>query len=177
MKIPPKIRSRKLGIRVDLTAMVSLSFLLIIFFMVTIELSKPKIMNLGLPDYGYISCYERSYCIDENRIMTLLLDDNNEVVSYTGIIESPIHPPKSFTYSKNGIGKEIFNKNQLVLEYSAQKGLQGRGMTVIIKPSKKCNFKNLVDILDEMAINKIQTYSVLNTFTPEEQKLLDEAKI
>jgi hypothetical protein len=59
-----------------------------------------------------------------------------------------------------------------MLEYSSQLGKPGRGITVIIKPSKKCNFKNLVDILDEMAITRIDTYAIVNDFTSEETKLL-----
>ena len=48
--LPKKVRSKKLSSRVDLTAMVSVSFLLIIFFMVVGELSKPKTLALSLPD-------------------------------------------------------------------------------------------------------------------------------
>ena len=43
---------------------------------------------------------------------------------------------------------------------------------MIIKPSKKSNFKNLIDILDEMAIVNIETYVIVNDFLPEETKLL-----
>ncbi|WP_370528449.1 hypothetical protein [Flavobacterium sp. CLA17] len=62
------------------------------------------------------------------------------------------------------------NKNEF--EYSSYKGRSGRGAIVIIKPSNKCNFKNLIDILDEMAIAKIDTYTIVNEFSPEESKLL-----
>ena len=51
-----KPRSKKLHPKVDLTAMISISFLLIIFFMVTIELAKPKSMSLGLPNTGCGGC-------------------------------------------------------------------------------------------------------------------------
>ena len=46
-------------------------------------------------------------------------------------------------------------------------------MIVIIKPSKKCTYRNLVDILDEMAIVDVPTYAIVNEFTPEEAKLLE----
>ncbi|MEZ0130437.1 biopolymer transporter ExbD, partial [Flavobacterium sp. LBUM151] len=61
-------------------------------------------------------------------------------------------------------------KNSL-LEY-ARKGAKNESLIVIIKPSKKSNYKNLVDILDEMAIAKIETYSIVPEFTPEESNLL-----
>ena len=73
--------------------------------------------------------------------------------------------------------KKIVNYNKQVLEYSSSSGKPDRGMIVIIKPSKKCNFKNLVDVLDEMKINNIGVYTIVNDFTPEEQNLLNNAKI
>jgi biopolymer transport protein ExbD len=45
-------------------------------------------------------------------------------------------------------------------------------LIVIIKPSKNSNYGNLVDILDEMKITGIKSYSILDEFTPEESKLL-----
>ncbi|MBS7230510.1 biopolymer transporter ExbD [Flavobacterium psychroterrae] len=168
--IPNKIRSKKLSTRVDLTAMVSVSFLLIIFFMVTIELAKPKAVDLSLPDNDYH--WTGIHCYGENRSMTILMGENNKLVSYMGILEVPMVSPKEMNYGKSGIRQELLKRNKNMLEYSAQLGRYGRGITVIIKPSKKCNYKNLVDILDEMAIAKIDTYAIVNDFTPEETKLL-----
>jgi len=172
MEINKKVRSKKLSTRVDLTAMVSVSFLLIIFFMVTKELSKPNGMSLGLPDNG-ISCGSFG-CSGgtEMRTLTVLLDDNDKMIVYSGLLTYPLESPKEVKYGQDGIRKELFNKNKAVQEYSAKYGRSDRGAIVIIKPSKKCNYKNLVDILDEMAIADIQTYVIVNDYTPEETKLL-----
>lgn len=70
--LPQKIRSKKLSSRVDLTAMVSVSFLLIIFFMLVGELSKPKVMDLNLPDNDCDDCLPG--CVDVTRIYTIILD-------------------------------------------------------------------------------------------------------
>jgi hypothetical protein len=40
---------------------------------------------------------------------------------------------------------------------------------MIIKP-RKYNCKNLVDISDEMEIENIQIYAIVNEFTPDEAK-------
>jgi biopolymer transport protein ExbD len=168
-----KVRSKKLKARVDLTAMVSVSFLLIVFFMVTTELGKPKIMNLSLPE-KYSTCGGYGGCSKgvEERVLTVLLDDNDRIVFYSGFLEWSMDIPKDLKYGKDGIRKELYNKNKSILEYSAAIGKPKNGAIVIIKPSKKSNYKNLVDILDEMEIAKIDTYTIVNEFTPEESKLL-----
>jgi len=172
--LPKKVRSKKLNSRVDLTAMVSVSFLLIIFFMVVGELSKPKIMDLSLPEknYGWNGVISCGAGIDNNRIITVLLDGKNKIILYKGLLAYELESPKEINYGKNGIRKEIFNHKKTILEYAAAMGKSKTGPIVIIKPSKKCNYKNLVDILDEMAIAKIETYAVVNEFSTEESKLL-----
>nr|WP_262902698.1 biopolymer transporter ExbD [Flavobacterium hibisci] len=168
MEINRKVRSRKLTTSVDLTAMVSISFLLIIFFMVAGELRKPKMMDLGVPD-----CIDEwsggCYRVDELRVLTLLLDDNNKMISYMGLIHSPVQNPKQIDYGKNGIRKELIAINKKIHQYTDS---TEKGVIVIIKPSKKSNYGNLVDILDEMNITGINSYAIVNDFTPEETKLL-----
>ncbi|MFW0735948.1 ExbD/TolR family protein [Flavobacterium sp.] len=169
--LPQKIRSKKLSAKVDLTAMVSVSFLLIVFFMVTIELAKPKGIDLSLPHDADDFVCGPTYDVDINRIYTILLDDNDKIVTYSGLL-SLYENPKSIVYGENGIRKELFETNRKIKEYLTESGRPKSGTIVIIKPSEKSNFKNLVDILNEMAIAKIDTYAIVNDFTPEETKLL-----
>jgi hypothetical protein len=35
-------------------------------------------------------------------------------------------------------------------------------MVVLIKPSDKSNYKNLVDVLDEMKITNVQSYAIVD---------------
>jgi biopolymer transport protein ExbD len=167
-----KVRSKKSNSKVDLTAMVDLAFLLITFFMLTTTLSKPQSMSLGLPDKEDKPDPKNQVKVDENRTMTILLGDNDKLVRYVGLLATPVSggTPKDFSFGKEGIRKELLSRKKLVLEYTGNKD---KGMIVIIKPSKKSNYRNLVDILDEMAIVGVPTYAIVNEFTPEEQKLLE----
>src|SRR3970282_2960406 len=83
-----KVRSKKANSKVDLTAMVDLAFLLITFFMLTTTLSKPKAMELGLPD-KQDDPTDKPIKVDENRTMTILLGDNNKLVRYVGLLAQP----------------------------------------------------------------------------------------
>ncbi|TRX35801.1 biopolymer transporter ExbD [Flavobacterium sp. ZT3R18] len=165
-----KIRSKKLNSSVDLTAMISVSFLLIIFFMLNNELARPQTMSLTMPEDN--SCGRWGGCYGEDRSLTLLLGDNDKVVLYKGVLMYPIIKPKVVRYGKHGIRKELLEINKLTLEYSAAIGRPNSGLIVIIKPSKNSNFRNLVDILDEMSIVGVNTYAIVNAFTPEEVKLI-----
>jgi biopolymer transport protein ExbD len=163
-----KVRSKKLNSKVDLTAMVDLAFLLITFFMLTTSLSKPQSMDLGLPDKDDDPSKNKDVKVDENRTMTLLLGDNNKMMYYMGILNTPM-APKEVTYGKNGIRAEILKRKQSVVEYTGNKD---KGLIVIIKPSTKATYRNLVDALDEMAISDVPTYAIVD-ITPEESQILE----
>lgn len=165
-----KVRSKKANAKVDLTAMVDLAFLLITFFMLTTTLSKPQSMSLGLPDKNEKG---EDIKVDENRTMTVLLGDNNKLVFYMGLLSTPIAGPKDLDFGKDGIRQELLKRKKEILAYSTAKGKPEQGMIVIIKPSKKSNYKNVIDILDEMAISDVPTYTIVNDFSPEETKLLE----
>lgn len=166
-----KVRSKKQNSKVDLTAMVDLAFLLITFFMLTTTLSKPQSMNLGLPDNGDDT--DTNVKVDENRTLTILMGENNHVKIFRGFLATPKLAPKSVEYGKDGLRKDLLKQKQAVLEYTGDKS---KGMIVIIKPSKKSNYRNLVDVLDEMAIVGVPTYAIVNEFSPEETKLLGDSK-
>lgn len=139
--------------------------------MLTTSLSKPKSMSLGLPDKD--EKVKTEVKVDENRTMTILIGENNTLKWYMGLIGTPIAGPKDITYGKDGLRKELLARKKQVLDYSTALGKPKNGIIVIIKPTKKSNYKNLVDILDEMAISGVETYAIVNDFLPEEKKLLE----
>ena len=165
-----KVRSKKANSKVDLTAMVDLAFLLITFFMLTTTLSKPQSMPLGLPDKDEDETKNKDIKVDENRTLTVLLADNDKMVYYMGLLATPIAGPTDIAYGKEGIRKELLKRKKSVVEYTGDKN---KGLIVIIKPSKKSNYRNLVDILDEMAIVGVPTNAIVNDFDAAELKLLE----
>jgi biopolymer transport protein ExbD len=166
-----KVRSKKSNAKVDLTAMVDLAFLLITFFMLTTSLSKPQSMDLGLPDKQKEDEPKDDIEVADDRTMTILLGENNKVKWYYGKMDAPIEGPSDSSYGKSGIRQEILKKVQSVpARYNND---PKKGLIVIIKMDKKTNYKNMVDILDEMAITKVPTYALVD-ITPDEKALLSK---
>jgi biopolymer transport protein ExbD len=156
-----KVRSKKSNSKVDLTAMVDLAFLLITFFMLTTSLSKPQSMPLGMPDK---KSKVPPQDIADNRTMTILLGENNKVKWYMGQFTAPLEGPEDATFGKAGIRQVILSKVKSVPEAT---GDEKKGLIVVIKATKKVKYRNLVDILDEMAITKVPTYAINNISDPE----------
>ena len=165
-----KVRSKKSNAKVDLTAMVDLAFLLITFFMLTTSLSKPQSMDLGLPDKEKDKPQEDEIEVADDRTMTILLGENNKVKWFMGQLANPLEGPTDSSYGKAGIRQAILEKVKSVpAKYNDAK----KGLIVIIKMDKKTNYKNMVDILDEMAIAKVPTYALVD-ISPEEKALLSK---
>lgn len=170
--ITPK--TKKLHPFVDLTAMVNLSFLLMMFFMLQSFIKKPAAMDLSLPKD--VTCGEGfSGCGGQWRTLTILLDENNKVVIYKGLVQCPLEKPKTFTSGSKALRNEIFAFNEFVKERVENPDREG--LFVTIKPSAGCVFENLVETLDEMSINKVRGYTINDQLYEEEEKLLDENKL
>jgi len=170
-----KVRSKKSNPGVDLTAMVDLAFLLITFFILTTTLSKPQSMNLALPDELKDETPPETPAW---RTLTIVLGSGDKVIWYHGGLDNPIDGPIVATYGKSGIRDLIINKKKYVDDRNKREGadLEKSGITVILKPSEKSNYKNFVDILDEMAITGIKKYATVD-ITPEDIKSLETNSI
>ena len=170
-----KVRSKKQNSKVDLTAMVDLAFLLITFFMLTTSLSKPQSMSLAMPakDKPNDPVPPKPLPVDQRRTVTLILGENNKIKWYHGLLDAPEvgGRPQDAGYGKDGIRKVLLDK---VKSVPLVTGDPKKGLIVIIKPTKKSNYRNLVDVLDEMAICDVKVYAIVNDFSPEEKILENE---
>ena len=91
---------------------------------------------------------------------------------YSGLLQFQLEKPKDLRFQKNEIRQEVFRKKKEIQDYMTSEGRPMSGVVVIIKPSKHSNYGSLVNIVDEMKIAKIETYSIVDDFTAEESKLL-----
>lgn len=171
-----KVRSKKSNPSVDLTAMVDLAFLLITFFILTTTLSKPQSMNLAMPDELKDPTEQPE--TPAWRTLTLVLGSGDKLLWYSGRTEEPGDGPVVTSYGKAGVRDLILSKVKFVTAELKKRNedIVKNGLTIIIKPSEKSNYKNLVDILDEMAITKVKKYAIVD-ITDADIKLLESNSI
>lgn len=158
-----KVRSKKMSTRIDFTPMVDLGFLLITFFMLTTTLSKPQKMDITYPYKDDKEIKKDEPEVRESMVITVMPAYNNKVFYYNGLGD-PNTPGSSgidsTDYSKDGLRKVLLQKRS---DVAAQHGAEKKPI-VIIKADSTANFKNFVDVLDELRITGNTTF-VINDIT------------
>jgi biopolymer transport protein ExbD len=191
-----KARAKKHGTHIDMTPMVDLACLLLTFFMLTTAFSKPKVMEIVLPEKPKPGV--KSPEIDKDRALNIILIKGDKVLWYAGLADPTKESLPELTetdFSKDGIRRILLHRNKdLFLEIEKmnkdvttgkleipQDSVTGRrkkmmiadkaGPVVLIKASDDVKYRNIVDIIDEMAICNIARYALVD-INPVEKKMV-----
>lgn len=170
-KGPGVKKAKKLSTRVDMTPMVDLGFLLITFFIFTTTMSTPSMMKLYMPKDEKDK--DKQTEVKESGALTILLGKNNGIYYYEGQLKPDGSNFQSSTYKD--IRDEIIKKKQEVIENGKRLGYPkdtlDKDFVVVIKPNKEATYKNTVDILDEMTINQVHRFALVD-ITDDENALI-----
>jgi len=186
-KGPGVKKAKKLSTRVDMTPMVDLGFLLITFFIFTTTMSTPATMPLTMPkdEKDPKDLTE----VKESGALTIMLGKGNQVYYYEGQLKSDGSNFKTSNFSD--IRKVIIEKKKQVVSNwrpdaacddivkKAQENgdpdwknaCKDKDFVVVIKPNSEATYKNTIDMLDEMTINRVKRFAMVD-ITEDENKLV-----
>jgi biopolymer transport protein ExbD len=183
-----KKKAKKFSTSIDMTPMVDLMCLLITFFMLTTAFAKPKAMEITMPEKNNKD--DKAPVVEDKRTINILVSGNDKIYYYFGLAD-PTKPPMpqliETNYSKDGIRKMLLQRNILVFKAvkelrdkvirgdevmsdstltrkvkELKKTVDPKAPIILIKADEKAKYKNLVDIIDEMAICTIANYAVVD---------------
>jgi biopolymer transport protein ExbD len=170
-KGPGVKKAKKLSTRIDMTPMVDLGFLLITFFIFTATMSTPTTMRLIMPKDEKNP--ENQTEVKESAALTILLGGNNGIYYYEGQMKADGSNFKSSTYKE--IRDVIQTKRTNVMQMGKSLGYHpdstDRDLVVVIKPNENATYKNTVDVLDEMTINNIRRFAIVDITQPEKDAI------
>jgi biopolymer transport protein ExbD len=185
-----KKKAKKHAPHIDMTPMVDLMCLLITFFMLTTAFSKPKIMEIILPEK-----LKKDEKVDApkavgSRTINIILGPEDKIYWYPGKADDPKTAPPlqvaDFSSGPTGIRELLLERNKALFKKIQQfnddviagkitiphdsinsalrklKSDDDTGPIVLIKAYKKANYGNFVDILDEMSIIGIARYTFVD---------------
>lgn len=185
-----KKRAKKQSTRVDMTPMVDLAFLLLTFFVLTATFSKPKSMELTFP--APPEKIEDMPPIKNG--ITFLLTKDDRIFYYEGEFRAEDNEkgPKTtlseLNFSQSSLHKYLLDKNKkmhdqiraldeqhknkqlddttfkrLVKERKADK----ESYTYLIKTDDQATYKNVIDIIDELNVNVVGKYVMVDMMKAE----------
>lgn len=160
-------KQKKKMIRVDMTPMVDLGFLLITFFMFTTNFTKPNVMDLGLPAKDHNpNPFPTDHVIGDQNQITFILGKDNRVF---------YHQSNQKDLNTGNLKETDFSgiKISKIIAEAYKKAPAPDIFTVIVKPTDDANYKNFVDMLDNLAISKKERYGVTD-IKPWETKVYKE---
>src|SRR5688500_3206653 len=178
-KGPGVKKAKRMSTRIDMTPLVDLGFLLITFFIFTTTMSTPSTMDLFMPKDTEKD--EDLNKAKQSGALTIMMGKDNHVYYYEGKLE----PDGSNFVSTNfkAIRDVIIKKKKDVraihqhddqcpeLQKKAKdpKGCLERDLVVVIKPNEEATYKNTVDMLDEMTINQVKRFALVDIAQGENQ--------
>ena len=183
-----KKKFKKVPAHVDMTPMVDLMCILITFFMLTTAFTKPKIMEIVLPEKIKKDENVEPPKIAKSRTLNIILGPEDKVFWYPGIADDPKNPPplQETDFSATGIRQVLLERNRALFKKvsafnndiltgkieiprdSVQSAIRqlkrddDTGPIVLIKAYEKAKYKNFVDIIDEMSICDIARYTFVD---------------
>ena len=193
-------KQKKMNARVDFTPMVDMIMLLVTFFMLCTTLQKPQTMQITMPsNKENINDANRSQ-VAASKAITIMITENRTLYYFKG--KPTDDNLVKTTFGKDGIRAVLMEANSAAQKEKAKldakyatmqssnvqqaeknkawymdqlKEIRNGANTpdVIIKPSDKATYKDLIDVLDEMNICSIGRY-VIDKFVPADQAKVDK---
>jgi biopolymer transport protein ExbD len=144
-----KKRMKRIGVRLDMTPMVDVAFLLLTFFMLTTAFRLPQTMEISIPPEEEKGKTEQLK-IAESNVLQILTTDDNLIYWIIGK-----EPPQKTT---------INDLRQVIIERSEKNIEEGKGNTtkekykliVLIKIHDKSKYENMINIVDELDLAMVE---------------------
>jgi biopolymer transport protein ExbD len=129
-------RMRRLGVRLDMTPMVDVAFLLLTFFMLTTTMNRPQTMEINLPPE------KTTVEVAQSNLLTLFVKEDGSIWWNVGT-EAP--------------AKVEYKNLRTMME---QKSQQNPKLITLIKVDRKGKYHMMVDVMDELNLANITRFSL-----------------
>jgi len=149
---------RRVGIRIDMTPMVDVAFLLLIFFMVTTVFRTPRAMEVNVPPSKDVKVE-----IAQSKVLMLRAVEGDKL--YWNMASD-----KPVLVALPELRKVLLDKSRQF--YNATK--KESDLNVVIKVQREAKFHNLVDMIDALSMAKITRFGFA-PFSDEDKKQLPGA--
>ena len=147
-----KVRSKRMGIAIDMTAMVDVAFLLLTFFILTSAFSQPQAMEITLPEPN-----QENVQMAQSNVFQIRVDTDGTVWYGTG--DEPLR-------------QTTIQEVAPVLKANANRTAQ---TATILKVKEDGKYSYAIDLLDEFNLNGVERFAIA-PFTEQDDAAIAAAK-
>lgn len=151
-----KPRQKKMSLKIDMTPMVDLAFLLLTFFMLTTAFNEPQAMEIPNPHK------EVKHPVNVEDVLNVILAPGDRLYYYKGADKDQAQEASFSASDQNYVGNILVKARDLNFKNRAGSDSTRFRFTVLIKPAEGSRYKNLVDIFDELNTANIRSYSLFD---------------
>ncbi|MBS1623333.1 MAG: biopolymer transporter ExbD [Bacteroidetes bacterium] len=146
-------RAKKVNVRVDLTPMVDLAFLLITFFMLTTTLMEQRAIRVRQPDTTGAPA-----SVSECQLIYLLADSGSAYYTWEGLECHSVTPIA--LRGSNSIARKLTDKKAYLATHCLYPSGGSKEVLCIIKLLPGSRYEQMVALIDEMQHDSIATYTI-----------------
>lgn len=157
-----RVRAKKANLRVDLTPMVDLAFLLITFFMLTTTLLEQRAMRLDAPDVK-----GPQTPVSECQVLNIVTDSLGHIYYWEGLDCKTVN--QIALKGDHALGDKIKARKAFLKSNCLRTSGKPKDMICLIKLLPGTQYENMVRVLDEVASDSVPIYAV-QAYSPEEVK-------
>jgi biopolymer transport protein ExbD len=130
-------KKRRVGIRIDMTPMVDVAFLLLIFFMVTTVFRTPKALEINLPPKDI------KQDVPQSKTLLLRILADGRLYWQDGASSAP--------FARSSVA----DIKAVLAPYAGQ-----NEKIIVVKVDREAEFENMVNMLDELHAAKLTRFSI-----------------
>ena len=150
-----KRKPKRLGVKIDMTPMVDVAFLLLIFFMCTTVFRKPQALEINLPPDPNAHVE-----IAQSNVMTL------HVIAPADTTQDAVRAYWKIGGDEVPFQEEKFDQLEKTFE---TEGKKNNKLVVLVKIDRPVRYKYMVNLIDQLQFAELNRFS-LAPLTPEEKR-------
>jgi biopolymer transport protein ExbD len=156
----PKIKKKRLPVRIDMTPMVDVAFLLLTFFMLTTQFSPPEEVKIEVPSS------HSAFKLPDSNILMLYVDKSGQI--YMGV-DQPALMERLFGQQAR-LKKEIQVKTENLADLLVQARISNPKLRTVVKGDTEADYGTVEDVMNILQKTMITKFSMVTNSILDKKK-------
>jgi biopolymer transport protein ExbD len=155
----PKHKKGRVGVKVDMTPMVDVAFLLLTFFMLTTQFKPPEEVSIILPSS------HAPFKLPESDVMTVSISKDSRI--FMGVDQQPLMARLFGEVARLKPSVEVPIKDLPNLLIQAR--IANPKLRTVIRGDKETEYGTVMDVMDILQKTQITRFNLVTDLTPERE--------